>query len=318
MMKPAMSIPEKSGYMTPERDKQGYPVSGNPVIRNAFTADPTAIVYNGVVYLYTGHDEAPVGKEEYVMNDWLCFSSHDMLHWTEHKVLLTAKDFSWARGDAYASKVIHHNGKFYWYVSVTHRTIPGKAIGVAVADHPLGPFRDVRGSALVTNDMIGAQEDSKNNLDPTAIIDDLGHAHLIWGNSQCYYARLEESLVDLGSEISTIDLPGFAEGACLYKRNGWYYLAYGYGSPEKIAYAMSRQARGPWEFKGIVNEIAGNCETNRAAILDFKEQTYFIYHNGGLKNGGSHRRSVCIDHLYFNPDDTLKRVVMTSEGVGLS
>jgi beta-xylosidase len=234
----------------------------------------------------------------------------------EHKVLLTAKDFSWARGDAYASKVIHHNGKFYWYVSVTHRTIPGKAIGVAIADHPLGPFRDVRGSALVTNDMIGAPENSKNNLDPTAIIDDLGHAHLIWGNSQCYYARLEENLLDLGGEISTIDLPGFAEGACLYKRKGWYYLAYGYGSPERIAYAMSRQAEGPWEFRGIVNEIAGNCETNRAAILDFKGQTYFIYHNGGLKNGGSHRRSVCIDYLYFNADDTMKRVVMTSEGVG--
>jgi hypothetical protein len=113
-------------------------------------------------------------------------------------------------------------------------------------------------------------------------------------------------------------LPGFTEGACLYKRNGWYYLAYGYEFPEKVAYAMSRSLEGPWQFKGILNEIAGNCQTNRAAIIDFKGRAYFIYHNGGLKDGGSHRRSVCIDALYFNDNDSIQRVVMTSEGVGSS
>jgi hypothetical protein len=85
--------------------------------------------------------------------------------------------------------------------------------------------------------------------------------------------------------------------------------------PEKVAYAISRNIDGPWEFKGILNEIAGNCETNRAAILDFRGQSYFIYHNGTLINGGSHRRSVCIDYLYYNPDGTMKPVIMTSQGV---
>jgi hypothetical protein len=315
MEKPAMNILRTLGGAD---KKQGLVTlaSGNPIFKNSNTADPTAIVFDGIIYLYTGHDEAPVGTHDYVMNDWLCFSSPDLLHWTNHQVLLKPKDFTWARGDAYASRVIHHKGKFYWYVSLTHDTISGKAIGVAVSDHPLGPFRDARGTALITNDMIGAPENSKNNLDPTAIIDDNGQAHLIWGNSQCYYARLNSTLTELDGEIKTLDLPGFAEGACLYYRNGWYYLAYGYGSPEKVAYAMSRRVEGPWEFKGILNEIAGNCETNRPAILDFKGQTYFIYHNGGLKDGGSHRRAVCIDYLHFNADDTMRRVIMTSEGVG--
>ena len=78
---------------------------------------------------------------------------------------------------------------------------------------------------------------------------------------------------------------------------------------------MSRNINGPWIFKGIVNEIAGNCVTNSPAILDFKGKSYFIYHNGGLPEGGSYRRSVCIDYLYYNPDGTIKRVIMSSEGI---
>src|SRR5688572_6723014 len=131
--------------------------NGNPFIRHKYTADPTAIIFDNRVYLYTGHDEAPPDKNAYVMNEWLCFSSSNLKDWTEHAVPLSPKHFSWASGDAYASKVIHHNNKFYWYVAVTHRSIPGKAIGIAVADSPIGPFKDARGSALITNDMIDAK-----------------------------------------------------------------------------------------------------------------------------------------------------------------
>src|SRR5690606_35395821 len=117
-------------------------VMGNPIIRHKFTADPTALVHNNTLYIYTGHDEAPVGTEEYIMHDWLCFSSTDLVNWTEHPVPLKATDFAWAKDKAYASKVIEHKGKFYWYVAVNHATIPGSAIGVAEADHPIGPFKD--------------------------------------------------------------------------------------------------------------------------------------------------------------------------------
>jgi beta-xylosidase len=289
--------------------------TGNPIIRNKFTADPTALVCNNTVYIYTGHDQAPVGVEAYVMNDWLCFSSTDMINWREHPIPLKATDFSWASGKAYASKVIAHNGKFYWYVAVNHASIPGSAIGVAEAKTPTGPFVDARGSALITLDMLPPTNNEKANLDPSVIVDDDGRAYIFWGNGICYYAKLKENLVGLDGPIRTLNLPGFEEGAHIHKRHGWYYLSYGYQMPEKVAYAMSHSIDGPWEFKGILNELAGNCETNRPAILDFKDKSYFIYHNGALKNGGSHRRSVCIDYLYYNPDGTMKRVVMTSEGV---
>jgi beta-xylosidase len=241
-----------------------------------------------------------------------------MVQWQEHPSPLQATDFSWARGDAFGSQVVAHDGKFYWYAAVTHDTIAGKAIGVAVANTPLGPFYDARGSALVTNDMVDALPGSMNNLDPTVIVSDEGQAYLFWGHSQAYYARLHPNMMELDGPIHTLDLPGFQEGSRLYKRNGWYYLSYGYGMPEKIVYAMSRSLEGPWTYKGILNEVVGNCQTNSGVILDHNGQHYFIYHNGALREGSSHRRSVCIDYLYFNDDDTIRRVVMTSEGVTIA
>jgi beta-xylosidase len=129
-----------------------FHTNGNPIIRHKFTADPAAMVYKGKVYLYTGVDEAPAGKNDYVMHHWASFTTTDMNTWTEHPSPLNVKDFKWAKADAWASQVIERNGKFYWYVAIEHATIPGKAIGVAVADNPLGPFKDARGSAIVTND----------------------------------------------------------------------------------------------------------------------------------------------------------------------
>ena len=130
---------------------------GNPVITDVYTADPAALVVGDTVFLYTGHDEAKPPHEGYVMHEWLCFSSTDMIHWTKRGSPLNVKDFTWAKDDAWASQVIQHNGKFYYYAAVEHdSTHRGKAIAVAVSDSPAGPFKDAMGSALVTNDMTTA------------------------------------------------------------------------------------------------------------------------------------------------------------------
>jgi beta-xylosidase len=292
-------------------------VGGNPIIRTKYTADPAAMVQNGTVYLYTGHDVAPAPQERYEMHEWLCFSSKDMVNWTEHPVPLKVSDFAWAKDDAWASQVIARNGKFYWYAAVEHGTIPGKAIGVAVADNPTGPFKDARGSALITNDMTKAASISWDDIDPTVIIDKKGQAYLFWGNTACYYAKLKPNMTELDGPIQTVSgLPRFTEAPWVHEHNGWYYLSFATEFPEKIAYAMSRSLDGPWEYKGLLNEIAGNSNTNHQSIIDFKGKSYFIYHNGGMDvKGSSYRRSVCIDYLYYNKDGTLKRVQMTTEGV---
>ncbi|TDH26637.1 glycoside hydrolase [Segetibacter sp. 3557_3] len=290
--------------------------TGNPIIRDKFTADPAAMVFKDSVYLYTGHDEAPDKQSRYVMNDWLCYSSADMVNWKEHPSPMSVKDFSWAKGDAWASQVIYRNNKFYWYVAVEHKTINGKAIGVAVADKPTGPFKDAIGKALITNDMTTDTKITWDDIDPSVFIDDDGQAYLFWGNTGLRYVKLKSNMVEMDGEFKSIKLPHFTEAPWVHKHNGWYYLSYAYEFPEKIAYAMSRNINGPWEFKGIINEIAGNSNTNHQAIIEFKNKSYFIYHNGALvPDAGSYHRSVCIDRLYYNKDGTIKRIVMTSEGI---
>lgn len=287
----------------------------NPVIKDKYIGDPAALVYKDSVYLYGGHDEAPNDFHFYKMNEWVVYSSADMVTWKEHKVPLKVSEFSWASGDAWASQVIERNGKFYWYICAEHKTIKGKAIGVAVADSPLGPFKDAVGHAIITNDMTTHTSITWDDIDPTVYIDK-GQAYLYWGNTVCHYVKLKDNMVETTGDIKTVDLPHFTEAPWIYKYKDWYYLSYAYEFPEKIAYAMSKSIEGPWEYKGILNEIAGNSNTNHQSIIEFKGQWYFIYHNGAIQpHGGSFRRSVCIDKLYYNTDGTLKRVIMTSEGI---
>ena len=288
----------------------------NPIIKDKYTGDPAALVYKDKVYLYAGHDEAPNDFNFYKMNEWLVYSSSDMVNWQEHPVPLKVTDFAWAKSDAWAAQVIERNGKFYWYVTVEHGTIPGKSIGVAVSDSPTGPFKDALGKAIITNDMTTKTSISWDDIDPTVMIDDDGQAYLFWGNTVCYYAKLKANMVELDGPIQTVTLPNFTEAPWIHKKNDCYYLSYAYQFPEKIAYAMSKSINGPWEYKGILNEIAGNSNTNHQSIIEFKGKDYFIYHNGATQpNGGSFRRSVCVDRLYYNEDGTLKRVIMTTEGI---
>ncbi|MEL0455861.1 glycoside hydrolase family 43 protein [Flavobacteriaceae bacterium SZ-1-7] len=288
----------------------------NPIITEKYTADAAAIVYDGKVYLYAGHDQAPNDVNAYRMHEWLVYSSPDMIHWTEHPVPLKPTDFKWASGSAWASQVIEKDGKFYWYVTVEHGSIHGKAIGVAVSDSPIGPFEDAIGKALITNNMTTQTKISWDDIDPTVWIDNDGQAYLFWGNTVCKYAKLKPNMIELDGPIMTIDLPNFTEAPWIHKKGDWYYLSYAYQFPEKIAYAMSKSINGPWEFRGILNEVAGNSNTNHQAIIEFKGKDYFIYHNGSIPtHGGSFRRSVCVDRLYYNEDGTMKRVIMTSEGI---
>lgn len=288
----------------------------NPIITDKYTADPAAIVHDNTVYLYTGHDEAPNDFNFYKIDEWLVYSSTDMKTWKSHPVPLKPADFKWAKGDAWASEVIERNGKFYWYVTVSHGSIHGKSIGVAVSDSPTGPFKDALGKALITNNMTKHTDISWDDIDPTVYVDHDGQAYLYWGNTVCHYAKLKDNMIELDGPIHTVDLPNFTEAPYIHKKGDWYYLSYAYQFPEKIAYAMSKSITGPWEYKGILNEVAGNSNTNHQSIIEFKGKDYFIYHNGSIPtHGGSFRRSVCVDRLYYNPDGTLKRVIMTSEGI---
>ena len=194
-----------------------------------------------------------------------------LMNWTEHSVPLKTSDFVWAKGDAWAAQVTERNGKFYWYVTVEHVTISGKSIGVAVSDSPTRPFKDAIGKALIANDMTTGHTDiTWDDIDPTVFTDDDGQAYLYWGNTVCYWTKLKENMVEIDGEIHTVNLPNFTEAPWIHKHNDWYYLSYAYQFPEKTAYAMSKSITGPWEYKGILNGLSGNYNTNHQSIMYYQ------------------------------------------------
>jgi arabinoxylan arabinofuranohydrolase len=292
--------------------------SQNPIVQTSYTADPAPMVYNGKVYLYTSHDEDE--STWFTMNDWKLYTTEDMVNWTDHGSVLSYKNFSWAKMNAWAPQCIERNGKFYMYVPITDRQ--GKnGIGVAVANSPYGPFTDPLGKPLIQN--------TNADIDPTVFIDDDGQAYLLWGNPVCYYVKLKENMISFDGEIksfpNTIESFGkrvgkedpvrpttYEEGPWLYKRNKLYYLFFA-GGPisEHIGYSTSNSPIGPWKYQGIVMPTQGGSFTNHPGVIDFKGKTYFFYHNGALPGGGGFTRSVCVEELTFNPDGTIKQMNMT-------
>ena len=294
-------------------DRYRFKSTGNPIIKHEFTADPAVLVKGDTLWLFAGHDFAG-GQKNYKMKDWLVYATTDLKNWTEYPVPMKIGDFTWAKsGDAFAGQVIERNGKYYWYISTNW-----SGIGVGVADRPEGPYKDALGKPLLTAKDCFASTHSWSCIDPTVFIDDDKQAWLFWGNGQCYYAKLKENMIELDGPVHKIDFKDldFEEAPWIHQYKGNFYLSYATGFPEKIAYAMSSKIGGPYAYKGILNEIAGNSNTNHQAIIEFKGKWYFFYHNGGIqKDGGSYSRSICLDRLEYNSDGTIKRVVMTTEGI---
>lgn len=306
----------------------------NPVIQTNFTADPAPMVYKDRVYLYTSHDADSTVNNFFSMYEWRCYSSGDMLNWTDHGAVASLKDFEWmdkANG-AWAPQCIERNGKFYLYVP-----IHGEGIAVLVSDSPTGPFSDPIGKRLVESDHLW------QDIDPTVAIDGDGQAYLYWGNPALWYVKLNKDMVSydlsigekgiVAVEMSTEAFgskkgPGgkagstYTEGPWFYKRNNMYYMVYAAcGIPEYIAYSTSPSAEGPWTYRGFIMERDEKLAfTNHAGIIDFKGNSYFFYHDQDLSKGQGFKRSVSIEEFSNNPDGSIPLIIPGKEGVkqGLS
>jgi hypothetical protein len=297
----------------------------NPLLRDVFTADPAPLVVGDTAYLYVGHDEAK-GDEFFRMNDWRVYSSRDLKHWTSHGAIMKPTDFRWAVGEAWAAQTVQRNGRFYFYATVTHdNSHPGRAIGVAVADSPLGPFKDARGSALIT-DASTPGPYGWDDIDPTVLVDDDGTAWLAWGNPVLHLARLKPNMTELDGPIETIALPNYTEGPWLSKRKGLYYMTYAamahQGAWEHLAYATAPSPRGPWTYGGLITGPAKNSFTIHPGLLDFKGRSYLIYHNGALtlpdgQTGATARRSVAIEYLRYGADGAILPITQTEAGISV-
>lgn len=297
----------------------------NPIFTDTFTADPAAMVVGDTVYCYVGHDAAGVGMF-FHMPEWLCYSSRDMKNWTPHGIIMKPEEFAFARpGVAWATQVIPHDGKYYFYTTLRQKDNDEHCIGVAVSDSPTGPFEDARGTPLITDGMTTDSSRANADIDPTVFIDDDGTPWMMWGNGDFHLVKLKRNMTELDGPIQKIPRQNVAEGPWLFKRKGLYYNVYAADvpgtQPEQIAYATAEKITGPWTYRGLVTGPARNGFTIHPAVIEFKGQWYFFYHDGSSPlngtPGGDCRRSVCLEYLDFNPDGTIKPITQTVEGVSV-
>jgi hypothetical protein len=287
----------------------------NPVVQTSFTADPAPMVYHDTVYLYTSHDEDDA--KGFHMLDWKCYSTKDMVNWTDHGSIASLATFPWAvhNNDAWAPQCVERNGKFYLYVPISVPGWPKNVIAVAVADSPLGPFKDPLGHPLV--------DKANGYIDPTVFVDDDGQAYLYFGNPNAWYVMLNPDMISYSGEVVKAEGKprNYQEGPWFYKRNGHYYLVYASTCcPEGIGYAMSDKPTGPWEFKGELMDPNKLSSGNHPGVIDFKGKSYvfgFNYTlNWELTDVHRERRSVCVAEMTYNADGTIPKVPWwTPEGV---
>ena len=305
----------------------------NPIIRDQFTADPTARVFNNKVYLYPSHDIVPPqGQRQdwFCMEDYHVFSSENLTDWTDHGVIVSQNEVPWVRPDSYsmwAPDCVERNGKYYFYFPSTPKEGRGFGVGVAIADSPEGPF-------------VPESEPIKgiNGIDPCVLLASDGNAYIFWGPGRC--AKLKPNMKELADDtpkemvkwgehefemMGGNCLKGLpnrqAEGPFAFEYNGNYYLTYPYvrEDTEVLAYAMSKHPMGPYEYKGLIMaEHQNGCWTNHHSIVYYKGQWYLFYHHNAFSPRDDKRRSVQIEKLYFNADGTIREVKPTLRGVGIN
>ena len=292
----------------------------NPLIRDQYTADPTARVFNNKLYVYPSHDiMCTEDKGEpgwFCMEDYHVFSSKDLTIWKDHGEILHQKDVPWAYDEGYsmwAPDCVEKDGKYYFYFPTKHKDTEGFTIGVAVGNHPEGPFTPQKKPIA-----------DVNGIDPNVFIDHDGQAYIYWSGRDIWVAKLKPNMLELASEPSIIaNLPkeGHLEGPFMFERSGKYYLTYPHveNKTERLEYAIGDSPMGPFKVTGVImDESPTGCWTNHHSIVNYKDQWYLFYHDNDLSPDFDKNRSIRADSLYFNTDGLINKVIPTLRGIGVN
>ena len=308
----------------------------NPILTDAYAADPSAIVFGDTLFVYPSHDQnAGIG---FNMEDYHCYYTTDMKHFTDGGVIFKPlEQTTWVKNRAWGPQCVRKMVprsdtdstlvmRYFFYYS-------GNAgeIGVAVSDSPFGPFEDPLGKPFFTTDTPGIYCD-RDFIDPHCFIDDDGQAYLFMGQNTVNAVKLNDDMISYdhsggvldenGNETGVyhIDAPNFFEAICCHKYNGKYYLSYAnpYDTDHayELEYCIGDSPLGPYGHKGKFMDAQGNF-TNEHSIVEYKGQWWVFYHNAyvGVATGGGDqafsRRSMCADRLYYNEDGTIKMVTAT-------
>lgn len=315
---------------------------GQPLISEIYTADPSAHVFNGKIYIYPSHDidtgtTSEGDGDKFDMNDYrvLSMDSADGPA-TLHDVALKLEDVPWASRQLWAPDAAEKDGKYYLFFPAKNKEQIFQ-IGVATSDSPTGPFKaepePIKGSF---------------SIDPAVFKDDDGAYYMyfggIWGgqlqrwasgsyveedkypasNEPAYspkIARMSDDLLQFAEtpkDVQIIDGGGvpllgtdtnrrFFEAAWVHKFNGKYYLSYSTGDTHFIAYAIGDTPYGPFTYKGMVlAPVLG--WTNHHSIVKHNDKWYLFYHDSQLSGGQTHLRNVKVTELVHNDDGTINTI----------
>lgn len=311
-----------------------------PLISNIYTADPSAHMFNGKIYIYPSHD-IETGMPENDKGDHFAMRDYHILSLdsvggkvTDHGVALDLKDIPWAGRQLWAPDAAFKNGTYYLYFPVKDKQDVFR-MGVATSTSPTGPFK------ADATPIAGSY-----SIDPAVFMNTDGKAYMyfggLWGGqlqrwqTGTYDANAPEKKPDgnepaIGprvallsadmkhfagpvQEIKIVDEAGkpllasdtkrrFFEGGWLHKYQGKYYFSYSTGDTHLLVYAVSDSPTGPFTYKGVImNPVQG--WTTHHSIIESKGKWYIFYHDTQL-SGKTWLRNVKVTELKRDADGSI-------------
>ncbi len=298
----------------------GQPMSGNPIL-NGWYADPEAAIFQNKYWIYPTYSDA---YKKQVFFD--AFSSTDLIQWTKHGHILDTGAVKWARMAMWAPAIVEKDKKYYLFFAANdiQNNKEYGGIGVAVADKPEGPFKDLLGRPLIDKFYNGAQP-----IDQFVFHDTDGKYYIIYGGwGHCNIARLKDDFtaiipLDDGTMFKEITPDKYVEGPFMFVRQNKYYFMWsegGWTGPDySVAYAMSSSPFGPFERVGKVlsqdSTVATGAGHHSVMHDPAHDAWYIVYHRRPLGENAANHRVTCIEPLYFDNKGFILRVKLSFEGV---
>ena len=310
-----------------------------PLVTHIYTADPSAHVFEGKLYIYPSHDLEHDGEDndngdQYKMEDYHILSMDDVdAPCVDHGEALHMKDVPWVSGQMWAPDAAFKNDTYYLYFPARDKDGIFR-LGVATSKRPEGPFVPQESHIL-----------GSFSIDPAVLVDDDGKAYIyfggLWGGqlekwqTNSYTENFAErvgdapaigprvaelsddmlSLKEILLEIQILDEDGkpitagdedrrYFEGPWMHKYNGKYYLSYSTGTTHMLVYAVGDSPKGPFTYKGkILDPVIG--WTTHHSIVEFKGKWYLFYHDSSMSGGVNHKRCVKFRELKYDADGNI-------------
>ena len=297
----------------------GQKTAGNPIAEGDY-ADPEGVVFGKTYWIY------PTWSDRYENQLYFdCFSSKDLVKWKKHERIIDNSAISWLRMALWAPAAVEKDGKYYLFFG-GNDVHPGEVggIGVAVADKPQGPFKDLIGKPLINDIVNGAQP-----IDQFVFQDKDGTYYMYYGGwGHCNIVKMADDFKSIvpfpdGTMYKEVTPKGYVEGPFMFIRDGKYYFMWsegGWGGPHyRVAYAIADSPFGPFERKGVIlqqdPEVATGAGHHSVLHNPKSDKYYIVYHRRPLGSNKRDNRVTCIDEMHFAPNGDILPVKMTFEGV---